>query len=92
MKGFEVKSIHNEENQVEAVQNSQAIFIGGGNTFRLLKKLYDLKLIDAIRKRVLQDGIPYMGASAGNFSYCSLLIGTPILKVSFRYKCWNCKY
>lgn len=54
------------DNPVEALTNAEAIFIGGGNTFRLLKTLYDLNLIDIIRQRVLEDGIPYLSASAGN--------------------------
>lgn len=60
-----MEGIHQQENPVEAVKRAQAIFIGGGNTFRLLKKLYELDLIEAIRKRVLQDGVPYIGSSAG---------------------------
>nr|XP_033800826.1 alpha-aspartyl dipeptidase-like isoform X1 [Geotrypetes seraphini] len=63
--GYKLDSIHEVADPVEAVKKSEAIFIGGGNTFRLLKTLYDNGLISEIRKRILQDGIPYMGSSAG---------------------------
>ncbi|XP_009570609.1 PREDICTED: alpha-aspartyl dipeptidase-like [Fulmarus glacialis] len=63
--GYGLDSIHESCDPVEAVRKSEAIFIGGGNTFRLLKALYDNSLIQEIRKRVLEDGIPYMGSSAG---------------------------
>lgn len=63
--GYKVDGIHKQEHPVDSIGSSEAIFIGGGNTFRLLKTLYDLNLIEAIRKRVLQDGVPYIGASAG---------------------------
>ena len=54
-----------EEDPIVTVGKAEAIFVGGGNTFRLLKALYDNKLIDVIRKRVLDDGVPYIGSSAG---------------------------
>ncbi|XP_007422076.1 alpha-aspartyl dipeptidase-like [Python bivittatus] len=63
--GYGLDSIHESSDPREAVRNAEAIFIGGGNTFRLLKALYDNDLIWPIRKRVLEDGIPYIGSSAG---------------------------
>lgn len=63
--GYEVDGIHEAADPVEAVRKAQAIFIGGGNTFRLLKSLYDNQVLSEIRKRVLEDGVPYMGSSAG---------------------------
>lgn len=63
--GYKLDSIHENPSAVEAVRKAQAIFIGGGNTFRLLKTLYDENIVGEIRKRVLEDGMPYIGSSAG---------------------------
>ncbi len=47
------------------IESADAIFTSGGNTFRLLKTLYDRNLIDVIRNRVRNEGVPYIGSSAG---------------------------
>src|SRR3954466_7683494 len=63
--GYAMTSAHSTSDPRKAVANADAIFIGGGNTFRLLKALQDLDLIDPIRKRI-RDGAPYIGSSAGS--------------------------
>ncbi len=63
--GINVKGVHEFANPVEAINNAQGVFTGGGNTFVLLNSLYENKLIDAIRQRV-SNGMPYMGTSAGS--------------------------
>jgi dipeptidase E len=63
--GFDVDSVHDADGgPIRAVENAQAIFIGGGNTFRLIDALWRHQLIEPIRHRV-QSGTPYLGTSAG---------------------------
>lgn len=66
--GYALDSIHTTD-PLQAVAQAEAIFVGGGNTFRLLKGLHEHGLISAIRKRLLK-GIPYIGASAGTNVAC----------------------
>lgn len=71
---IEVKGIHEFENPIEAIQNAEAIFTGGGNTFVLVDMLYKYNLLDAIQK-VVEKGTPYLGTSAGS-NICGRTMGT----------------
>jgi dipeptidase E len=67
--GLGLKSIHQFEEPIKAVEEATYIVVGGGNTFHLLKCLIDNNLIDPIRKKILE-GIPYIGWSAGSNVTC----------------------
>jgi len=62
--GYSMESAHARDNLETAIKQTEAIFIGGGNTFRLLKALQDLNLLESIRHKV-KSGTPYIGSSAG---------------------------
>jgi dipeptidase E len=61
--GIAVRGVGLEEGP-QAVEGAEAVFVGGGNTFRLLLGLQECDLVHALRERVLA-GMPYLGASAG---------------------------
>src|SRR5215469_17643141 len=63
--GYSLETVHAVPDQHKAIEQTDAIFIGGGNTFRLLKALQDLELLDPIRRKV-RCGVPYIGSSAGS--------------------------
>lgn len=73
-KGISVQALHEFENPKTAIQSAKAIFCGGGNTFLLLKTLYELDLMDSLRETIGK-GTPYMGTSAGS-NICGMDIGT----------------
>jgi dipeptidase E len=62
--GYQIDSIHLHPDPIRAVWEAEGLFIGGGNTFRLLHRLYGLQLLDVIRTKV-RGGLPYLGISAG---------------------------
>ncbi len=64
--GYQLDSVHTSEQPAMAVKEAEAIFIGGGNTFVLLDELYKNELIEPIRRKVLEEGLPYIGTSAGS--------------------------
>ncbi len=60
-----VVGIHQFEYPKEALQNAEAIFTGGGNTFELVNQLYKNDVLETL-KEVLEKGTPYLGTSAGS--------------------------
>ncbi len=70
--GHHVTSIHRFSNPVEAIENADAIVVGGGNTWQLVKMLQEQKLMKTIRKKV-KKGTPYIGWSAGSNIACPSL-------------------
>ncbi|MFD4956832.1 dipeptidase PepE [Streptomyces sp. NPDC058451] len=62
--GIDVHGVHEGGDPVGRLAEADAVFVGGGNSFRLLTALYRTGLREALIKAV-GDGLPYMGASAG---------------------------
>lgn len=60
-----VKCITEHEDPVLALSNAEAVMVGGGNTFRLLERLYHFNLINVLQDKVAK-GMPYVGWSAGS--------------------------
>ena len=62
--GLELKGIQDFEDPAEAIAHADGIFTGGGNTFLLVYELYRKQIMNNL-KEVINNGIPYMGTSAG---------------------------
>lgn len=70
--GHEVIGIHHFDNPGKAVEEAEAIVVGGGNTWKLVRMLHDQGLMMKIRDKVL-GGTPYLGWSAGSNVACPTL-------------------
>lgn len=72
--GLALRGIHEFADPQAAIDEAQGVFIGGGNTFVLLRDLYAHELVSSLRRRI-ESGMPYMGTSAGS-NVAGLSIGT----------------
>ncbi len=80
--GHSVTSIHHAGDPVKAILEAEAIVVGGGNTFQLIKMIQDNGLIEPVREKVL-GGTPFVGWSAGSNITCPTIRTTndmPILE------------
>lgn len=81
--GHDIFSLHTEQDKVKALATADAVVIGGGNSFQLVRTLYSTELMRAIRVRVM-GGLPYVGWSAGSNVACPTIMTTndmPITEV-----------
>jgi dipeptidase E len=79
--GLECTSVHDTSNAARAIEQSEIIFVGGGNTFRLLHDLQVNQLIEPIR-RAIRAGALYIGSSAGSIVACPTLKTTKDMPVT----------
>ena len=79
--GFGLTGIHREADPVNAVQRAEAIVVGGGNTFHLVKMLHESGLMKAIREKAL-NGTPFVGWSAGANVACPTMRTTNDMPIS----------
>lgn len=80
--GHDIISIHHASDPIAAVNKADAIVVGGGNTFQLIKLIQENGLIEPVRQKVLA-GTPYVGWSAGSNVCCPTIRTTndmPILE------------
>ncbi len=70
--GYEIYSIHKEDDPIKAVKEAEAIAVGGGNTFHLFYMMHKNKIMNLMREQVLS-GVPFMGWSAGSNICCPTL-------------------
>jgi dipeptidase E len=79
--GHDIISIHRLKDPVEAIRQSKAIVVGGGNTWKLLKLIRDNNLIEIVREKVFS-GTPYIGWSAGSNVACPTIRTTNDMPVT----------
>jgi len=66
--GIKLKPIH-KHNPIDAINKAKAIYIPGGNTFRLLNELYKEAILKLLKLRI-GAGVKYIGSSAGSIIAC----------------------
>lgn len=63
--GVEAEELVADATGPRRIESAEAVFVGGGNTFRLLDVLHRCALLEPLARRA-REGMPYMGASAGS--------------------------
>lgn len=86
--GFHLISLHMVTDgaaRLEKIKTAEVIFIGEGNIYRILKALLDGQMLEPIRKRVLIEGVPFIGCDSGAVLSATTIVTTndmPIIYVT----------
>jgi dipeptidase E len=83
--GIDVIGAHERGLADETILDAGVVFVGGGNTFRLLSTLERFDLVEALADRIRRGGCAYIGSSAGTNIACPTIRTTndmPIVPVS----------
>jgi dipeptidase E len=81
--GVSLVGLHTRPDPAAALADLEALFVGGGNSFRLLHAIQRLGLLEPVRARVASGALRYIGSSAGTNMACPSLRTTndmPILQ------------
>jgi len=81
--GVSVAGIHEVDNNID---NFKAVFVGGGNSFRLLTHLQQFDLLSKINDAVLNKGMRYIGSSAGSNVACKTICTTNDMPIIYPAK------
>ncbi|MCH5335686.1 MAG: dipeptidase PepE [Alistipes sp.] len=73
--GIRVRSVHRAADPAHMVGRADAVVVGGGNTFALVKKMQEQNLIRVIQRKIRR-GTPYVGWSAGSNVCCPTICTT----------------
>ncbi len=73
--GPSLVGIHSFEDQHSAARDADGVYVGGGNSFLLIRDLHERGLVAPIRDRALA-GAPYLGVSAGSNVACPSMMTT----------------
>lgn len=63
--GIEVVGVHTAIDPRSVLRTAEAVFVGGGNSFRLLRAIQRADLLQSIRDRAREGALRYIGSSAG---------------------------
>lgn len=68
--GIDVVGLHTTPDPREAIESAALLYVGGGNTFRLVAGMQSRGLLEPVRRRVGDGSLSYLGSSAGTNLAC----------------------